>query len=540
MKIRFLVFFIAFVSYSLYSQALTIQSGQTYYVTPSNNIITAVDIIIESGGVLNMQGGSVVMGEGTKILVEAGGQIIGQGGSIQKFGGSTSWEGIFLDDIGTDGTNAPHAIDILDVNISGANIGIRNTSFQGGISCPAIKLKEVTMENNIEANIAIASSHSYENGSKLINCHIYAPLSAYWSVWIGLFSTFDIYGCTFEGSSTFHVHADHPRKFKIQKNEFNEGALGLHYDVFDCRVWSNTFNVGAGDTAIDLSESVTTSIEKINIADNEFIGNDSSIGINMKFCASVKNVAIYQNRFLRSGNGDSFNTAIAVQNAVENEHKSNNSIWDNYIEYCNRGIRTYGVNSSLQISCNIFINNMVHLEINDHTDGSFGLLEDQCVYNGSYYAPKNLFKGATNDIVNNTSDQFIYSINTSNSSIFHPSSNINVNIVNTLFTYDCRGTKTRERESVNNFVDDKVLAFPNPAQNYFSIKTDVRFNSYYKVEITDVLGVTRKMFTYNEKAQYDISDLSSGNYFIRITSKTGTVQKSMKLIKSSGGLLGIK
>ena len=122
---------------------LTINSGQTIVVVPNASYNTAQGIIIKNGGTLEFQGGDITIDAGNEIVIEAGGQMIGQGGSIKPIPHNGPWSRIFVESIGTDGVNAPPAIDITGLDIEGSVDGI--TTWYSGDPIPRIIMTDVTM-----------------------------------------------------------------------------------------------------------------------------------------------------------------------------------------------------------------------------------------------------------------------------------------------------------------------------------------------------------------------------------------------------------
>jgi len=80
--------------------------------------------------------------------------------------------------------------------------------------------------------------------------------------------------------------------------------------------------------------------------------------------------------------------------------------------------------------------------------------------------------------------------------------------------------------SINDEELQNITFFPNPTNDSFSIRTN---NNYInKIEIYDIQGKTVKTFTENSSA-YNIKELMTGLYFIKIETDKGTTIK--KLIK---------
>ncbi|MBC8173242.1 MAG: T9SS type A sorting domain-containing protein [Chitinophagales bacterium] len=77
---------------------------------------------------------------------------------------------------------------------------------------------------------------------------------------------------------------------------------------------------------------------------------------------------------------------------------------------------------------------------------------------------------------------------------------------------------------LDNIPPDEFVIFPNPAGSVMYVEFDVIKQVH--VEIVDALGkIIRQLETSNSKVQMDISNLSEGLYFIKITSNGKTVLK---------------
>ena len=64
---------------------------------------------------------------------------------------------------------------------------------------------------------------------------------------------------------------------------------------------------------------------------------------------------------------------------------------------------------------------------------------------------------------------------------------------------------------------EQLRIWPNPAQNYFTI-SDSKLIS--RVEVLNLLGNIVKVYDPRTTAQFDIADLTSGIYLVRMTSKS--------------------
>ncbi len=85
--------------------------------------------------------------------------------------------------------------------------------------------------------------------------------------------------------------------------------------------------------------------------------------------------------------------------------------------------------------------------------------------------------------------------------------------------------------STDNFSDNDFSLSPNPATNFVSISNS-KGVSLKNVEITDINGRQVKSFNYNNisETNVDVTDLTSGVYFMKINSDQGSVSK--KFIKN--------
>ena len=82
-------------------------------------------------------------------------------------------------------------------------------------------------------------------------------------------------------------------------------------------------------------------------------------------------------------------------------------------------------------------------------------------------------------------------------------------------------------------VNDNLFLYPNPAQNYIGISTDLVLKKVSIVEIYDLTGTLLRSYNIHDKQvqyNFDISDLRAGMYILSLKCKTEI--KSLKFIKS--------
>ena len=79
--------------------------------------------------------------------------------------------------------------------------------------------------------------------------------------------------------------------------------------------------------------------------------------------------------------------------------------------------------------------------------------------------------------------------------------------------------------SLEELYDNSLVLFPNPAQNTFTVDSEFAIE---QLEIVDISGKTVKTFAQNT-AVYDVSNLNSGTYFVRVQTSNGI--KTVQLIK---------
>jgi len=95
-------------------------------------------------------------------------------------------------------------------------------------------------------------------------------------------------------------------------------------------------------------------------------------------------------------------------------------------------------------------------------------------------------------------------------------------ITNTVFT------EIMEALSIDNFsFDNRLAIYPNPTNDYFKVEKSSNVN-IESIRIYNISGKLVKEFTESER--YNVSDLNSGFYFLRI--KTDKSQTIKKLVKS--------
>jgi hypothetical protein len=84
--------------------------------------------------------------------------------------------------------------------------------------------------------------------------------------------------------------------------------------------------------------------------------------------------------------------------------------------------------------------------------------------------------------------------------------------------------------SVNeNLIASKISVSPNPAKDFVTISTDNSL-TINKVDVLDINGrlVQQNIFDNISNTQINISDLSSGLYFMKISSNKGTLTKKIE------------
>jgi Secretion system C-terminal sorting domain len=80
----------------------------------------------------------------------------------------------------------------------------------------------------------------------------------------------------------------------------------------------------------------------------------------------------------------------------------------------------------------------------------------------------------------------------------------------------------------DNILSDKFKVYPNPANNLINLDSEIEINS---IEIIDIFGRIIKEKSINSKSiNLDISDLSAGNYLLKINSLNGVLTKKISKI----------
>lgn len=77
-----------------------------------------------------------------------------------------------------------------------------------------------------------------------------------------------------------------------------------------------------------------------------------------------------------------------------------------------------------------------------------------------------------------------------------------------------------------------LKVFPNPAVEYFQITESF---SARKISIFTMFGREVKSFTYQRDSQYNISDLKTGMYIVKIMDENNKIIKAIKLQKNFVG-----
>ncbi len=79
---------------------------------------------------------------------------------------------------------------------------------------------------------------------------------------------------------------------------------------------------------------------------------------------------------------------------------------------------------------------------------------------------------------------------------------------------------------------DVLKVFPNPTVEYFQVSDN---DAARKVSIFTMFGREVKSFTYYPNTHYNVSDLKTGMYIVKITDDNNKVIKAIKLQKNFSG-----
>jgi len=90
-------------------------------------------------------------------------------------------------------------------------------------------------------------------------------------------------------------------------------------------------------------------------------------------------------------------------------------------------------------------------------------------------------------------------------------------------------TNSTPTSSVNS---DVLKVFPNPTVEYFQVSDN---DTARKVSVYTMFGREVKSFTYYPNSQYNVSDLKTGMYIVKITDDNNKVIKAIKLQKNFSG-----
>lgn len=105
-----------------------------------------------------------------------------------------------------------------------------------------------------------------------------------------------------------------------------------------------------------------------------------------------------------------------------------------------------------------------------------------------------------------------------------------------LFSVVSFGIQAQSSPAVNysNYetVTEDIKVFPNPSVDYFQINNTLNVR---KVIIYNMFGKEVKTFNSIANASFDITDLKSGMYIVKMLNDKNGIIKSVKLQKSSSG-----
>ena len=173
--------------------------------------------------------------------------------------------------------------------------------------------------------------------------------------------------------------------------------------------------------------------------------------------------------------------------------------------------------------------------LNLQTIASYTVLDSLSLWGINTNKPVANFTSTGNPVVNftNTSTNgvtYAWNFGDGNTSTLQHSTNTYISTGNytvelTTFSTDTCFTSTNSQmvNVVITSIDkkailNKIKIYPNPANSFIEIKTDLDYNS---ISIMDVTGKAIKQL--DSQTKIDISDLTSGIYFIKITGKENTV-----------------
>jgi len=86
-----------------------------------------------------------------------------------------------------------------------------------------------------------------------------------------------------------------------------------------------------------------------------------------------------------------------------------------------------------------------------------------------------------------------------------------------------------QAQSANYVSDNPIISiYPNPTSDFFSINID---QDIAKVEVFNIIGRHIKTFKSVESDRFDVTNLASGLYLIRITDASGEIIATKRLDK---------
>lgn len=75
---------------------------------------------------------------------------------------------------------------------------------------------------------------------------------------------------------------------------------------------------------------------------------------------------------------------------------------------------------------------------------------------------------------------------------------------------------------------EEIRVFPNPTTDYFSVNG---MENLKEVVVINLVGREVKRFSASIRAKYDVSDLNSGLYLVRLIGEQGKAVKTVRLSK---------
>lgn len=522
---------IAAIALSISSaSALTINNSQTW----TGAITMNQDIIIEAGGHLTMQYGTLSMGDGYKIHIEDGGQFTGLYGEVTSASGNigyNGWRGFLIDHTPTASPTVQYAIYLWEFDVTKSHI-----AFDMGLSVevnkpPGYNNREIiayksTFEDNswhmyVSNDIGASIADLMTLSNSLINFDGCEFKDALHSAELFLIRTNDVrfLNCRFTGSginsASTNVYHLYGYRTLVRNCTFS-GEIAQHYHAAgnhdNLSILRSSFNlepIGYDRIGVGTGGSGGATITNSTIDNCSFTAspaNPNSIGIHLggEVPSSMIRSTISDNSFNFLGTGTHLE-GLSASNVIEK----------NSFRNCDKGTFFHSANMGVEIRCNTFANSAPDIHI-----GTNGTLQNQSASGQDNMNSFTSVGTGSYNIINDGPATFVYYYNMNPPAVIFGG---NVNRIYTTQVYECEGSGSASKNIIasSSTLEKAVRIYPNPASTM--VNYEIMDENIESVVLISMEGQIVAEIPSNKKGSIDVSNLTPGMYFLVGTDRNQVV-----------------